>query len=426
MVDRVGNLGGIFDGAAAGLGRVFQGNPFGSSSPFSSSNPFGAGSPFGNQQPFGGSQPFSGNPFGQGISPFGAQQPFGQGNPFGSNNPFGFVDYRNVGGTDTLGDVGDAGDGGGAVAGEGFGSPDLTKVQKQLGARGASPLQPLAGFITQKANEYGVPIAIVLAHAGMESGYGTDQNQLTQGNNFFGLTGTGTAGSVTIVGSDGKVRTFAKYNTAQEGIDAAIRNMGSQGYRGLTLRQYLARYLTGDPNGTTDGAGGYTDNYLNVALSIIKNLGGNANANSVVVRNGGSVSGQASGPIANTAAKLIGTPYVLGGLRQHPNNPEQGLDCSEFTAWAWKQYGVTLPWNAQQQYNQTTRVTQQQLKPGDLVFFHGTNPADPDYITHVGIYIGNGRMINSQTGGVMQANLSDAYWSSHLAGYGRVAGSDHR
>lgn len=126
------------------------------------------------------------------------------------------------------------------------------------------------------------------------------------------------------------------------------------------------------------------------------------------------------GDVVGTAQTLLGTPYILGGLRTHPNTPQAGLDCSEFTSWVWGQHGVTLPQNAQQQYNVTQRVDGNSLQAGDLVFFHGTDPNDPDYVTHVGMYIGNGQMINAQDGGVMNANLNDPYWQQHLAGYGRV------
>jgi cell wall-associated NlpC family hydrolase len=129
----------------------------------------------------------------------------------------------------------------------------------------------------------------------------------------------------------------------------------------------------------------------------------------------------AGGAGGDWGAGLIGTPYAIGGLRTHPDNPGAGLDCSEFTAYVWGQKGVTLPWNAQQQYNQTARIEANQLQPGDLVFFRGTNPADPDDITHVGIYVGGGRMINAQDNGVQYADLNSAYWQQHLAGYGRVS-----
>jgi len=81
---------------------------------------------------------------------------------------------------------------------------------------------------------------------------------------------------------------------------------------------------------------------------------------------------------------------------------------------------VTLPWNAQQQYNATARVDANGLQPGDLVFFANTNPDDPDYITHVGIYVGGGKMINAENQGVAVSDITSGYWQQHLAGYGRV------
>jgi len=125
------------------------------------------------------------------------------------------------------------------------------------------------------------------------------------------------------------------------------------------------------------------------------------------------------GNLVAAARSLVGTPYVLGGLRA-TGDPRKGLDCSEFTAWVYQQAGVKLPWNAQAQFNATQRVGAGQLQAGDLVFFHSTNPADPDYVTHVGMYIGNGQMINSQDGGVMTADLGNEYWRTRVAGYGRV------
>jgi hypothetical protein len=132
--------------------------------------------------------------------------------------------------------------------------------------------------------------------------------------------------------------------------------------------------------------------------------------------------GANAGGLVQRAESLVGTPYSLGGLRGHPDQPQLGLDCSEYTAWVYQGQGVALSWNAQQQYNQTQRVDPQNLQVGDLVFFHGTNAADPDYITHVGMYIGNGRMINAQDGGVMEADLNSQYWQQHYAGAGRVQG----
>lgn len=119
------------------------------------------------------------------------------------------------------------------------------------------------------------------------------------------------------------------------------------------------------------------------------------------------------------ALTLVGTPYELGGRRAHNGAVQFGLDCSEFTAWVFEQFGIALPWNAQQQYNAATIVSTPSV--GNLVFFKGTDPTDPDPITHVGIYIGGGRMVDAQDNGVQVADLSSPYWAQHLAGYGAVA-----
>jgi cell wall-associated NlpC family hydrolase len=137
-------------------------------------------------------------------------------------------------------------------------------------------------------------------------------------------------------------------------------------------------------------------------------------------RGGGAGTAAGGGGLIDRARTLIGTPYSLGGLRTHPNQPNLGLDCSEYTAWVYQGQGVQLPWNAQQQFNVTQRVDPDQLQPGDLVFFYGTNSADPDTVTHVGMYTGNGKFINSQDGGVQEVDLNSPYWQQHYYGAGRV------
>lgn len=176
------------------------------------------------------------------------------------------------------------------MAGE-FGNPTDAQIVARLNSRGKA--SPLAGYVAQirtLAAQYHVPIAIILAHAAVESGYGTDQNQLTAVYNFFGLTGKGSKGSVRIChdvgGGQQKCWDFAAFGSVQEGLQAAISNMGSSGYQGLTLWQYFARYLTGSPTGTSDGAGNNVSNYVNTALEIIRNLGGTATMNTVVVPKG--------------------------------------------------------------------------------------------------------------------------------------------
>jgi cell wall-associated NlpC family hydrolase len=77
-----------------------------------------------------------------------------------------------------------------------------------------------------------------------------------------------------------------------------------------------------------------------------------------------------------------GDPYVWGAAG--PNE----FDCSGLVMWAYAQVGISLPHYTGSQWNSGVHVARADLEPGDLVFFY------PD-ISHVGMYIGNGLMINA-------------------------------
>jgi NlpC/P60 family/Transglycosylase SLT domain len=129
--------------------------------------------------------------------------------------------------------------------------------------------------------------------------------------------------------------------------------------------------------------------------------------------------GQSSAPsnrVVELARSQIGMPYVWGA-----SDPHVGFDCSGLVMWVYAQVGVSLPRTAQAQYDATTRVSQAAPQPGDLVFFANTYPsADP--ITHVGIYVGDGLMVNAEnpTDGVQEMPVFSGYWAEHYAGAGRV------
>jgi cell wall-associated NlpC family hydrolase len=87
-----------------------------------------------------------------------------------------------------------------------------------------------------------------------------------------------------------------------------------------------------------------------------------------------------------TAYSLIGRPYRWGA------SGPASFDCSGLTSYVWRAAGVSLPHSSRAQYAATKRVSREDLQPGDLVFFGSP-------IHHVGMYVGNGNMINSpQTG----------------------------
>ena len=97
--------------------------------------------------------------------------------------------------------------------------------------------------------------------------------------------------------------------------------------------------------------------------------------------------------ILETAYTKLGSPYKWGATG--PNS----FDCSGFTSWVYRQHGISLSRTAQAQSQGGVAVDRSNLQPGDLVFFgSGTGR-----ITHVGIYVGDGKMIHSpQTGDVVK------------------------
>lgn len=112
--------------------------------------------------------------------------------------------------------------------------------------------------------------------------------------------------------------------------------------------------------------------------------------------------------------KYDGKPYKYGG-----NSPKTGFDCSGLMQWGYGTEGIKLPRTSQEQYNKTTRINKNDLKPGDLVFFKGTDGSKSG-ITHVGMYIGNNKFYNASSSGVKEDSLSSSYWSKYIAGYGRI------
>ncbi|MGE5626592.1 MAG: NlpC/P60 family protein [Solirubrobacterales bacterium] len=90
------------------------------------------------------------------------------------------------------------------------------------------------------------------------------------------------------------------------------------------------------------------------------------------------------------ASNYLGVPYVWGGTTP------RGFDCSGFVQYVYAHFGINLPRVSQDQQNVGTLVTRANLQPGDLVFF-----GDPAH--HVGIYVGNGNMIDApHTGDVIK------------------------
>lgn len=96
--------------------------------------------------------------------------------------------------------------------------------------------------------------------------------------------------------------------------------------------------------------------------------------------------------LVDFALQQLGKPYVYAAAG--PN----AFDCSGFTTYVYKNFGVILPRTAKDQgYGEyAPKVGREDLKPGDLVFFN-TNPNDSDLSDHAGIYIGDGKFIHASS-----------------------------
>ncbi|ODJ51573.1 hypothetical protein BFR40_06060 [Brochothrix thermosphacta] len=124
-----------------------------------------------------------------------------------------------------------------------------------------------------------------------------------------------------------------------------------------------------------------------------------------------STSGLSFNTLFSFAQQFSGTPYVWGGTTP------SGFDCSGFTQYVYGNSGVSLNRTAGDQMNQSTKISEGQAKPGDLVFFSYNGGSSID---HVGIYMGNGQMINAQNNGVKIDNIHGNGWGEFLVGFGTV------
>jgi cell wall-associated NlpC family hydrolase len=136
------------------------------------------------------------------------------------------------------------------------------------------------------------------------------------------------------------------------------------------------------------GYANVSDGSQNLALAATSVNAIAANASSIADSRG--TTAVSSSAVVAYASNFIGTPYAWGG-----NGPST-FDCSGFTTYVFKHFGISLPRTAAGQQGVGTAIAQSNLQPGDLVFF-----GSPAF--HVGIYVGNGCYIHSpKTGDVVK------------------------
>ena len=114
------------------------------------------------------------------------------------------------------------------------------------------------------------------------------------------------------------------------------------------------------------------------------------------------------------ALGLVGTPYRWGG-----NTPESGFDCSGLVNYVYRDMAdLRLPRTSRDLAAvQGPRIEPQRLAAADLVFFGSAGT-----VTHVGIYVGEGRFVHApSTGGTVRLDhLDSTYWRARYSGARRV------
>ncbi|MDD7373940.1 C40 family peptidase [Sarcina ventriculi] len=118
----------------------------------------------------------------------------------------------------------------------------------------------------------------------------------------------------------------------------------------------------------------------------ITNKDTNNSTNKTINKDTSSSTGVTAQQVLAYAYQFEGYPYVWGG-----SNPSTGFDCSGFVQYVYAHFGINLPRTTFEQVNCGTPVSLNNIKPGDLVFEFGSSEGP----NHVGIYIGNGQMIDA-------------------------------
>jgi cell wall-associated NlpC family hydrolase len=115
----------------------------------------------------------------------------------------------------------------------------------------------------------------------------------------------------------------------------------------------------------------------------------------------------------DAARRLQGVPYRLGG-----ENPMQGFDCSGYVRYVFNLFRIPVPRTVAEQFHVGRKVSDNDIRPGDLLFFTTTAPG----ASHVAIALGKDEFIHAPgTDGAVRINsLGSTYWKSRLVGTRRI------
>jgi cell wall-associated NlpC family hydrolase len=116
---------------------------------------------------------------------------------------------------------------------------------------------------------------------------------------------------------------------------------------------------------------------------------------------------------AQHALEMRGKPYRYGG------NSPRGFDCSGLVQYSYARVNMRLPRSTEGLWSSSRAVSRNDIRPGDLLFFHQEGKRN----SHVAIYVGSNRFVHAPSSGkqVSTASLSDRYWNRHFSAARRPA-----
>lgn len=208
-----------------------------------------------------------------------------------------------------------------------------------------------------------------------------------------------------IVNEEVRRNLSSSHYALNEGLFSSLLKLGLGGFGLYKLYQWLKQ----DPQ---------LSSYYNRDLFRIKP--------DITPRNGENNSGPSSATtyeVGDNFDKAIqnnlGIPYVYGG------NGDNGIDCSAFVKKVYKEaFGINLPRTGSAQQKVCQDIPLSQIQKGDIVFLKNTsNNRPPGHVTHVGIYVGDGKVAHASAGAHKKTVIvpMNNYWtcSEHFAGVGR-------
>jgi cell wall-associated NlpC family hydrolase len=289
-----------------------------------------------------------------------------------------------------------------------------TAGQPPVGARAKSIPADYLTWYKQVGQQYGVPWTILAGIGTVESDNGRDPaTGVHSGDNGFGAAGPMQIG---IGGAAGNTWGGAPVHPAGQVVQGVATDENGDGtasvYEPPDAIAGAAKYLLAASVQTNPSAAIFSYNHLqsyvqSVLMYAGQYAGGNFSVASAQMPSGSSAAGcvqtaggvpavqaptQAVAAAITFAEQQLGKPYLWGGT-----GPD-AFDCSGLVMMAYRAAGISIARTSQAQWATETRIPASQVQPGDLVFFAGSDgtPTDPG---HVGLVIGNGKMIEAYATG---------------------------